>query len=245
LRDLRQIEDLEQRLHQADKLVALGRLVAGVAHEIRNPIGIIKSRIQLWQRKQPNVTPTPEAMAMVVQQVDRLNEIVTKLLYFSQTKSRINAMKRSSVHRVLQQVLELIGAQAEEQGVYIHREFADEAPEVEMDVLAIEQVFLNICFNALQAMPDGGLLVVSTGYDSAEGHVRIDFRDTGPGIPEEVGLHVFDPFFTTKAEGIGLGLSIAYEIMASHQGQIRFSSPSEGGAVFTVLLPTVTTRVYE
>lgn len=243
LRDLRQLEDLERRLHQADKLVALGRLVAGVAHEIRNPIGIIKSRVQLWQRKLPNVTLTPEAMAMVVQQVDRLNEIVTKLLYFSQSKSRINAFKRLHVHRVLQQVLEMVSAQAEEQRVYIQKEFSAEVPEIEMDALGMEQVFLNICFNALQAMPEGGLLLVATTYDPGAALVQIHFRDSGPGIPEDVGLHVFDPFFTTKAEGIGLGLSIAYEITASHGGHIGFQSPPEGGAIFTVTLPTVTVRV--
>ncbi|MDZ7291591.1 MAG: ATP-binding protein [candidate division KSB1 bacterium] len=236
-------EELERELRQREKLAALGKLVAGVAHEVKTPLATLKTRIQMWQRKlrqhheanEPCEVISEESMRMVIQEIDRLADLVKRLLIFS--KPVANNMKPANLHQVIEQTLTLIQAQADEQHIDIVTRFDSNVPPITLDPTGMEQVFLNICTNALEAMPEGGKLYLSTDFLPWENAVRITVRDSGKGIPLDILDKVFDPFFTTKEQGVGLGLSIAYEIVQAHGGKIEFVPSDDNETVCRVTLP--------
>jgi two-component system sensor histidine kinase HydH len=239
----RRREELERELRQRDKLAALGKLVAGVAHEVKTPLATLKTRIQMWQRKlrqQQDASDrddviSEESMRMVIQEIDRLADLVKRLLIFS--KPVASNMKSVNLHQVIEQTLTLIQAQADEQHVDIATRFDSNVPPITIDPTAMEQVFLNVCTNALEAMPDGGRLQLSTDFMPWENAVRVSVQDNGKGIPPEIRGKIFDPFFTTKEQGVGLGLSIAYEIVQAHGGKIEFADFAGKGTLCRITLP--------
>ncbi len=226
-------ERLRDELRRAEHLAGLGKLLAGVAHEVRNPLAGIRSTVQLWQRL-PDAARTPESMAAVVAAVDRLNAIVSSLLHFARADSAERAPV--DVNCVLSESLDLLAAQAQAQGVVLERELAAGLPEVLGSANALRQVALNLLTNALQAMPSGGRLRCATRA-AAGGAVEIRVRDTGSGIPEEARGHLFEPFFTTRPEGTGLGLAICREIVEAHGGRIELEETGPSGTTFRVELP--------
>jgi signal transduction histidine kinase len=213
---------LRDELRRAEHLAALGKLLAGVAHEVRNPLAGIRSTVQLWERL-PDVARTPQSTQAVIQAVDRLNDIVSRLLYFARVE---NAERQPvSVNSVLTETLNLLEAQAASQSVTIERDFDQGLPEVSWSA------------NALQAMPQGGRLHCHSGYEPQNRTVEVRFTDTGPGISPEDRKHLFEPFFTTRPDGTGLGLALCREIVLQHGGQIEAEDRSPG-ATFRVNLPT-------
>ncbi|WP_406696019.1 ATP-binding protein [Singulisphaera sp. Ch08] len=226
-------EQLQTELRRSERLAALGKLLAGVAHEVRNPLAGIRSTVQLWQR---GIGPDAESFEGLVDEVDRLEGIVARLLHFSRADAQ--DLMPSDLNEVVAEVARLSSASAEAQGVTVELDLDPDLPPILMAPPAIVQVFRNLSTNALQAMPGGGTLRFSTRTDVIAGVVEARVADTGPGLSPEVLAHLFEPFYTTKAGGTGLGLAIAREIVLAHCGDLR-SEPgrSERGALFTLTLP--------
>ncbi|HUY88206.1 MAG TPA: ATP-binding protein [Pirellulales bacterium] len=232
-RQRREQQQLREELRRSEHLAALGKLLAGVAHEVRNPLAAIRSTVQLWQRL-PETSRSPASLDAVVQAVDRMNRTVGQLLLFSRADH--SRRERVNINALWQETLELIAAQAAEQGVDRESELAPNLPAVDGSAGALRQAFLNLATNALQAMPDGGKLRVKTAYDARAREVEIEIRDTGPGISADDQRRLFEPFFTTRPEGTGLGLAMCREILVQHGGQIEYLSET-GGATFRLRLP--------
>ena len=239
---LRRME-LEAEVHQQDKLASLGKLVARVAHEVKTPLAIVKTRIQMWERKfrktgSKNPVVSRESMHLVLQEIDRLSDLVRRLLVFS--KPILHERKPSDVNYLLQHVLALLQNEIDERSIALQVSFEEHLPHPSIDVKAMEQVFLNILTNALEAMPDRGTLGIATYYSDETGEILVSVQDSGKGIPEEIRSKIFDPFFTTKEHGSGLGLSISYEIVHAHRGKISFSEPGAERTTCFITLPVGT-----
>jgi two-component system, NtrC family, sensor histidine kinase HydH len=235
LRRQRQEEErLRDELRRAEHLAALGRLLAGVAHEVRNPLAGIRSTVQLWQRL-PDTARSPASLEAIVSSVDRLDAIVARLLYFSRAD---NAQREPvDLNHVVNESLDLLAAQAASQDVLLERNLADDLPTINASGNAIRQVALNLYSNALQAMPKSGRLICITRQRPREGQVEMLVEDTGHGISAQDQQHLFVPFFTTRPEGTGLGLALCREIILAHGGQIELAASSSAGTLFRVLLP--------
>jgi two-component system sensor histidine kinase HydH len=232
--------ELEAEVHQQDKLASLGKLVARVAHEVKTPLAIVKTRIQMWERKfrkigHKNPVVSRESMNMVLQEIDRLSDLVRRLLVFS--RPIIHERKPGDVNNLLQHVVALLQTELVDRNIRLTVSFEEHLPRPSIDVKAMEQVFLNIATNALEAMPDGGSLGIVTQYSDETGEIVVSIRDSGKGIPEEIRGRIFDPFFTTKEHGSGLGLSISYEIVRAHRGKISFNEPGGEQTTCTITLP--------
>jgi two-component system, NtrC family, sensor histidine kinase HydH len=224
---------LQTELRRSERLAALGRLLAGVAHEVRNPLAGIRSTAQLWQR---GIGLDAESLDGLVHEVDRLQEIVTRLLHFSRADAQ--DLSAGDLNAVVTESARLAAGPAETRGIRVEVELDPDLPPVAMAPPALLQVFRNLTSNAIQAMPHGGTLRLTTQWDGSRSAILASVADTGPGLTPEVRQHLFEPFFTTKAEGTGLGLAIAREIALAHQGDLEATNRPDGtGAVFTITLP--------
>jgi len=224
---------LQSELRRSERLAALGKLLAGVAHEVRNPLAGIRSGVQLWQR---GIGPDAESFADVLSEVDRLDGIVGRLLQFSRADAQ--EMVPGDLNALAAEAARLAGAMAEAHGVGIALDLAQSLPPVPMAAPAVVQVLRNLTTNAIQAMPGGGRLRISTRLDPSRRRVELEVADTGPGLTPEVLAHLFEPFFTARAGGTGLGLAIAREIALAHRGELTAEPRSGGpGAAFTLALP--------
>jgi len=232
-------------LVQEDKLISMGKLVASVAHEINNPIASLLNFSKLILRTIEEGPPTKEDLlrfekwlALMVRETDRCGKIVGNLLSFSRQQS-IEA-RRLNVKDVLDQIFLLIGHQMQLSKVTLQTEFPAQHLEIWGDPNQIQQCFLNLIFNALEAMPGGGKLDIRGGIEKQGRVVRLEISDTGTGIPSEVLPHIFEPFFTTKikGQGVGLGLSMVYGIVQAHRGEIEAESRSGEGATFRLRFPS-------
>ena len=238
--DQQRSAELESEVHQQDKLASLGKLVARVAHEVKTPLAIVKTRIQMWDRKfrktgHKSPVVSRESMDLVLQEIDRLADLVRRLLVFS--KPIIHERKPGDINNLLQHVVELVQTEIVERSIALQVSFEEHLPRPLIDIKAMEQVFLNILTNALEAMPDGGSLCVATQCYEETGEIGVSIRDSGKGIPEEIRGKIFDPFFTKKEHGSGLGLSISYEIVRAHRGKISFSEPGAELTTCFITLP--------
>lgn len=221
-----------------DRLVSLGELSAYVAHEIRNPLTGIRTTVQFVSSKLKPTDSRREDLDDVIKELDRIEQIITGLLLFARPQSGRPAL--ADVHGVIEKTLAGIELQLADQGVTLERDFAEELPEVWLDPDLVQQVFLNLCLNAIQAMPQGGRLTLVTGvrrYRTRRSFVDVSFSDTGKGIPREAMEKIFDPFFTTRSMGTGLGLSISLQIVRDHGGVITAKNNSSGGATFRASFP--------
>jgi signal transduction histidine kinase len=233
----------EAQLRRADRLSALGQLSAGLAHEIRNPLGAIKGAVEILQDDYPPGHAKAEFYAIILKEVDRLNEVVTNFLSFARPVSL--TFVPLDVTAVLSDLEGLVSGQARRHRVQVFMNFHAGPARVMADEALLKQAFLNIMLNAVDAMPSGGDLSIATRVvDAAEAAaggparwLEVVFDDTGIGIGEENLSRIFDPFFTTKKEGTGLGLAITYRIIENHHGTIRVISQPGRGTTFVVLLP--------
>jgi two-component system, NtrC family, sensor histidine kinase HydH len=224
---------LQVVLRRSERLAALGRLLAGVAHEVRNPLAGIRSTVQLWQR---GLGPDSESFDDLLSEVDRLDGIVGRLLHFSRADAQ--DLARGDLNALVAESARLARGPAEIQGVRINLELDPALPQVMMAPPALVQVFRNLTNNALHALPEGGLLRLATQLDPTRRFAEVSVADTGPGLDQDALSHVFEPFYTTKAGGTGLGLAIAREIALAHHGDLRAANRADGtGAVFTLVLP--------
>jgi two-component system sensor histidine kinase HydH len=233
IRDLREIKELQEKVRRAERLASLGRLAAGIAHEIRNPLSSIRGFAQYFQGKfEPETKDVKYAKAMV-DEIDRLNRIIEALLDFARPAEP--KLSSYSIEDVLNHALGLVQADIEVKEVRLTRNVQSGIPEVMIDRDQMIQAILNILLNAVEAVDKEGEIAVSA---STKGdNLQVTVSDTGSGIPEEDLPKVFDPFFTTRKSGTGLGLAIVHKIVENHGGDIRVNSRVGQGATFTILLP--------
>lgn len=231
-------KQIEDRLQHAERLAALGRLIAGVAHEVRNPLATIRLRVQMCQQDSTN-PDVRESCAIALQEIERLNGMVNRLLSFSRPVQLDS--ESIDLRQLVEQRLANFAEAAKRRNVQFSVNSESDSKPAQVDQNRIAQVFDNIIQNAIDAMPRaGGTLHVnigspSTTQDSRE--VCVEFNDTGEGIHSEVLSRIFDPFFTTKSSGTGLGLSICHELVQAHGGEIQVVSVPGCGTTVRVLLP--------
>ena len=234
-----------ERMKERDRLAALGQMAAGLAHEIRNPLGSIKGAAQYLQpignQLGQHDGGTKEFLDIIVEEVNRLNKIVSQFLDYARPYR--GDQTPLDVNDVVKKTLHLIEKEEGAQRVEILTNLVEGLPVVRADAEQLRQVFLNLAINAVQAMPSGGRLQVSTSLrrstrrGAAAAFLEVRFRDTGTGIPVNDVRNLFIPFFTTKDKGTGLGLPISQRIIENHGGTIEVRSQVGAGATFTVLLP--------
>jgi two-component system, NtrC family, sensor histidine kinase HydH len=238
-----QNSQIYERMKERDRLAALGQMAAGLAHEIRNPLGSIKGAAQYLQPvegQKPDAS-TREFLDIIVEEVDRLNKIVSQFLDYARPYR--GDPSPLDVNDVVRKTLNLIEKEHSGTRVEIEMNLLDGLPQVRADAQQLRQVFLNLTINALDAMPQGGRLQVSTSLrrstrrGAAAAFLEIRFRDDGVGIPPADLRNLFVPFFTTKEKGTGLGLAISQRIIENHGGTIEVRSQAGSGSNFTVLLP--------
>lgn len=241
-----QLREANQRLEQAqvearrtERLAALGQLTAGLAHEIRNPLGVIKGSAETLGRKLPGGDPMARELAdYISSEVNRLNSLVSRFLNFA----RPLELKKQpeDISLIVERAIQAGQEQWPKTNVEVERSYAPGLPPVPVDAELTEQVFKNLVFNAYEAMDGkGGKLRVGIANEYSDGRrgVEVFVEDTGPGVPPELREQIFNPFFTTKSNGVGLGLSIVSKIVDDHEGWIRVDPNSERGACFRVFLP--------
>jgi two-component system NtrC family sensor kinase len=235
-----EMKKIHSQLFRSEKLASLGKLAAGVAHEINNPLtGILTNSSLLLEDLEAN-DPRREDVEVMVNETIRCREIVKRLLDFAkQTKPQ---KRLASINGLIENIILLVRNQASFRNVTIEKQLAADVPDVLVDPDQVQQVFVNIILNAAEAMTKGGTLTIRSTTTPDGQFIAVSFADTGPGIPEEVREQIFDPFYTTKEHGTGLGLSITYGIVEQHGGSISVDSTVGKGSTFTILLPIVTSE---
>lgn len=231
LEDISEIRKLENQMRRAEKLSAVGELASGIAHEIRNPLGIIKT-ISQTMHEDVLEKEIKEGLEIIIHEIDRANAVIKGLLNFA--KPNIHQRKRQHIDCLLQEILLITKKYAQQNHVEINHSF-EKNVDLSVDSEALKQAFVNIIFNAVQAMPDGGNLHVSLFKE--KDWVKISFEDSGIGISQEKIEKIFEPFYTTKDTGTGLGLSITHRIIEEHKGYMEIDSVVGKGTKIHVYLP--------
>ncbi|MFA5353218.1 MAG: ATP-binding protein [Thermodesulfovibrionales bacterium] len=230
----------QEHLINAEKLASLGRMAAGVAHELNSPLtGIVTFSHLLMRRLPPENIQDRDELKVIIDQAERCSRIVKGLLGFSRKTASESSMV--NINTLIQNTLALVKNQSRFYNVHFHVDLERNLPEICVDPNQIQQVFLNLMINAVDAMEErGDISIVSRSVEGAEGKMaELEFADSGPGIPEEILGRVFEPFFTTKppGKGTGLGLSVSYGIIKKHGGEITVRSRKDKGASFFIRLP--------
>lgn len=224
---------LKERLAHAERLSSLGEMAAGISHEIRNPLGIIRSSAELLKKKIAKSDPQNSIPDIIVEEATRLNTIVTDFINYA--KPRSPNMAACRVEEVLEKNITFLEAQIKAQGYVVKKNYQNSLPEIMADGTMLYQSFLNILINAMQSMPEGGRILVEVS--SSDHLVTVHFDDEGQGIPTENLEKIWDPFFTTKDRGTGLGLGIVKNIVESHGGSIQIVNRPVRGTRVTIELP--------
>jgi two-component system sensor histidine kinase AtoS len=235
--DITQIKALEEKLRQADRLAALGTLSAGLAHEIKNPLSAIKTFVQLLPQKIGNPSFMEKFDITVPREIDRINHLVEDLLEL--TRKRVRPLVDLEVDHLIHQVIDLHGEELTRRQIAFQDHLNKTTLPVRGDVETLYRAFSNLIINAIQAMPNGGTLSISSELGSSSSSLEITFRDTGTGMDESTAKNIFNPFFTTKDKGVGLGLALTRKIIEDHRGTIEVVSEKGIGTTFTIHLPVV------
>ena len=225
----------QKDLAQAERLAAIGLLASGVAHEINNPLAIIRGNVELLEMNNSPGDHGPEELDTIMRQVARIERIVKNLRAFSRSSTK--QLSRFSLEAVLEDILDQVGHQVSLDPYTVTRDYRGKEIIIEADEDQLRQVFTNLIVNGLQAMEGGGTLFVDIGADPEDGLCRIAVADTGPGIDEDQLEKLFSPFYTTKSQGTGLGLAVSYGIVRDHGGEIEVLSEPGQGTIFSVILP--------
>jgi two-component system, NtrC family, sensor histidine kinase HydH len=239
----RQLQRAEAEARRAERLAALGQLSAGLAHEIRNPLGVIKGSAEMLAQKLQSAQPlTAELAGYISSEVNRLNGLVARFLDFARPQ-RIELLP-VQIPQIVDRSLEAVEHQFPDANVKVERNYAARIPEILADQQLCEQIFVNLILNAFQAMVDAPsgretVLRLSAAPESVDGvsGVSVVVEDTGPGVPPELREQIFNPFFTSKKNGVGLGLAIVAKFVDDHRGSIRLEPNPGSGARFRVFLP--------
>jgi len=239
----KQLRRVEAEARRSERLAALGQMSAGLAHEIRNPLGVIKGSAEMLAQKLSAAEPLASELAgYISSEVDRLNALVARFLDFARPL-RLE-MRPQRVSELVDRAVESVEHQFPHDGVRVERNYAAALPDVLVDEQLCERVFINLVQNAFQAMaaanPEGDrVLKITANAETSNGQrgVVVEFEDSGPGVPPELREQIFNPFFTSKKDGVGLGLAIVAKILDQHRGSIHLES-SPRGARFRLFLPS-------
>jgi len=236
-RDITDQRRVEQKIQQTEKLVAMGQLAAGVAHEINNPLGVILCYVNLLKRQLADYPQGANDLEIIEKQTQNCKRIVTDLLQFA--RSRESTKSNASLNTAITEVVQMLEHQFKTRKIRVEMDLSAELPHLSVDVNKIKQVFVNLLMNAAQAVDKDGLIQITTAFLKEKRQVEIVIRDSGHGIPLEIQDKIFDPFFSTKhtGDGTGLGLSVSYGIIQEHGGEIALKSDPDVGATFIIRLP--------
>jgi two-component system NtrC family sensor kinase len=239
IRIQKELEDTQVQLLQSEKMASLGKLAAGVAHQINNPLGGITLFAKLMLEEYELEKGAQEDLNRILRDAERARNTVKELLEF--TRQTRHLMRPNNINEALTRTLFLLENQTLFQNIDLQKDFQKDLPLVSSDAQQLYHLMMNIILNAAQAMDGNGILSLKTYYREKQDRVYIEISDTGPGIPEKSLPHVFEPFFTTKEEGkgTGLGLSLAYNIVESHGGRMSAKNNPDKGATFKIELPSV------
>jgi signal transduction histidine kinase len=224
---------LKEQLGRAERLSAMGEMAAGISHEIRNPLGIIRSSAELLKKKVAKIDPANTLPDIIVEEATRLNGIITDFINFARPRSP--KLSPCRVEDIIEKNITFLAAQIDNGRYIIQKHYQNPLPDIMADASMLHQSFLNLFINAMQAMPEGGR--VGVAIRSHGGRVVIDIDDEGQGIPGDLLDKIWDPFFTTKEKGTGLGLGIVKNVIESHGGSIGITNRTPHGARVTVELP--------
>lgn len=228
-------DKLEESQVQADKMMILGQLSAGVAHEIRNPLAAINLNLQLLKRKFPEQTIESEHLATALMGVERIARIVEATLDFS--KPTPSKKRTSDINKIVSDSITFVGPLIHKKSIDVSLDLSASIPHINVDEKQIQQVLINLIANATDAIPKQGTITAKTEYVPNRSYIQIDVTDSGVGIAEHDLEKIFNPFFTRKADGTGLGLSITQRIIQQHNGLLEVHSELGKGSTFTVKLP--------
>ncbi|MGD9106705.1 MAG: ATP-binding protein [Desulfobacterales bacterium] len=234
-KDLSEVRSLRKEIARSQRLASVGRLAAGVSHEIRNPLSSIKGFATYFKERYHDIPENQQISNLMIQEVDRLNRVVGQLHEFARpiTVSK----KPMNIRTLLENSLKMIERQTSEANIKIQTRLDTDIGEVLVDPDRINQVFLNLYLNAIESMINGGSLDVWLLKNEKKDGIEIRVRDTGTGISQEDLTHIFDPYFTTKSSGTGLGLAIVHNIIEAHEGEIKVDSMLGQGTTIIILLP--------
>lgn len=233
-------QKLESQLFQKEKLASLGTMVAGVAHEVKTPLSIIKTRMQIWQKalttnKNDNDPISTESVQMVIDETNRLVSLVNRLLIFSRPIE--NKLKPTDINSLVAEVIAFLPMELNEKRVTIENRADYTLPLIPLDYSSIKQVLINIIQNSVDSIDKEGIIVITTSTTDNGKSIKVEVNDSGTGIPEEALSNIFDPFFTLKENGVGLGLAISYQIVKAHGGDITIKNRDTGGVSCLIKLP--------
>ncbi len=231
------LKKTQLQLLQSEKMASLGRLAAGVAHQLNNPLGGIILFTSLIMEEEKLDESVNKDLQRIMKDAERCRDTVKELLEFSRQSSQ--EMIFHNINKALLRTLFLLEGQTLFHNIEIETDFSDSLPPVKVDIQQLNHVFMNIILNAAQAMKGNGKLILHSSFVPNTNNIKIVISDTGPGIPQENLQNIFEPFFTTKEdeEGTGLGLSLAYNIIENHGGKISVSSDMNVGTTFTIVIP--------
>lgn len=250
LRDLTQVRTLEETLRRADRLSMVGTMAAGLAHEIKNPLGGIKGAAQLLQMELGQSCELQEYTSLMIREAERVNRIIEELLDLSRPRKEQDG--KVNISRILDEIVMLQKQAVAERDIRFRMRLDPSIPDISGDYDLLVRLFLNLIKNAGEATPDGTTISIETKIDS-EYHltipgarptpmVLVTISDQGPGIPQQQLEQIFTPFYTTKVGGSGLGLAICQKIITDHGGFMQFSNRAEGGTAVKVSLPLLHSR---
>lgn len=241
-RDLTNVYKMQEEILRMDRLVSLGKLASGIAHELRNPLAGIKITAQALGEELSENDSKKEYLSRIMREIDRLNELLKT--FFSFAKPQKLNLVYCNLQDIINEIIPFLIKEIEDKGIHFIEDYHPQLPKIKVDKNQMHQVFLNIFLNAIQAMPNGGKLKVEAKpylsiepNGSIQNFIKIVVSDTGKGIPPQILNKIFDPFFTTKPKGIGLGLSITYQIIKKHGGSIKVDSKLDYGTSIIITLP--------
>jgi two-component system, NtrC family, sensor kinase len=221
--------------NQTERITALGRMAAGVAHEINNPLSSILLFSSNMKKKVPPDGFLYEGLDIIIQETKRCKTIIQELQEFSRSKEPKKTV--GNINLILKKVINLLDSELRRNHISLHQDLAHNLPDMWVDVGQMQQVFANLLLNAIEAMNNKGKISLSTRFDPATKSIDIEIVDTGAGIPKEYQPRIFEPFFSTKTKGTGLGLAVTYGFIMNHQGDIQVASEPGQGTHFSIHLP--------
>ena len=243
-RDLTKVYKIQEEMLRMDRLVSLGELASGIAHELRNPLAGIKTTAQALGEELPREDSRREYLYRITKEIDRLNDLLKTFFSFAKPQ-RLN-LAVCHIRDIVNEIIPFLIKEIADKGIRFEERYHPDLPKIKVDKSQMHQVLLNLFLNAIQAMPGGGLLAIEAHplpSFSSEGLrqdcVRMVVSDTGKGIPPHLTHKIFDPFFPTKPRGVGLGLSITYQIIKKHGGTIKVESKWGEGTSFVISLAGV------
>ncbi|MGM0423385.1 MAG: ATP-binding protein, partial [Thermodesulfobacteriota bacterium] len=236
-REISEQKKVEQKIQHTEKLVALGQLASGVAHEINNPLGIILCYVDLLQRQLQDLPQSQQDLGIIEKQAINCKNIVMDLLQFA--RGQESSKEPAQANQVIQEVVQMFRHKLKKNHIQLELDLDPDLPQIRLNTDKMKQVLVNLLLNALHAVESKGLIQISSGLQPAQGMLWISIWDNGAGVEESIRSNIFDPFFSTKrtGEGTGLGLAVSYGIVQEHGGEISLESEKGAWTRFTVYLP--------